>query len=117
MDTALLGKHSSVRSQPSTLVHARVGYEFDKNWRVLLDVFNVFNKQVSDIDYYYVSRLQGEPAAGVADIHTHPEDPREARLTLFLRGSEYDVLCTKPLHKSKLMVICGILKEGVNAHP
>jgi outer membrane receptor protein involved in Fe transport len=73
---------NSVRSQPSTLINARIGYEFNKTWRVALDVFNVFDAKVSDIDYYYVSRLPGEPAGGVADIHTHPEDSREARLTL-----------------------------------
>lgn len=73
---------NSVRSEPSTLVYMRVGYQFANAWRILLDVFNVFNAQVSDIDYYYVSRLPGEPPAGVADIHTHPEDSREFRLTL-----------------------------------
>ena len=66
------GSMPCVRSQPSTLVNARIGYEFDENWRVLLDVFNVFDQKVSDIDYYYVSRLPGEPTTGVADIHTHP---------------------------------------------
>jgi outer membrane receptor protein involved in Fe transport len=73
---------NSVRSESSTLVDSRVGYEFYKNWRLLLDVFNIFNAKASDIDYYYTSRLQGEPSAGVNDIHTHPVDPREARLTL-----------------------------------
>jgi outer membrane receptor protein involved in Fe transport len=73
---------NSVRSDPSTLVNARIGYKFRNDWRILLDVFNVFNAHVSDIDYYYVSRLPGEPPAGVADIHTHPEDSREARITL-----------------------------------
>jgi len=73
---------NSVRSDSSTLVNARVGYKFNNNWRIYLDIFNLFDAKVSDIDYFYVSRLQGEPPAGVADIHTHPEDPREARLTL-----------------------------------
>jgi outer membrane receptor protein involved in Fe transport len=73
---------NSVRSESSTLVNARVGYKFSNDWRLYLDVFNLFNAKVSDIDYYYVSRLNGEPPAGVADIHTHPEDSREARLTL-----------------------------------
>ena len=73
---------NSVRSDSSTLVNARVGYKFSNNWRIFLDVFNLFNAKVSDIDYFYVSRLPGEPPAGVADIHTHPEDPREYRLTL-----------------------------------
>ena len=39
----------------------------------------------SDIDYFYVSRLRGEPAAGVADVHLHPTLPRTARL-LFAVG-------------------------------
>ncbi|HUJ16908.1 MAG TPA: TonB-dependent receptor [Nitrospirota bacterium] len=73
---------NSVRSDSSTLVNARVGYKFSNNWRLFLDVLNLFDAKVSDIDYFYVSRLPGEPPAGVADIHTHPEDPREYRLTL-----------------------------------
>jgi len=73
---------NSVRSNSSTLVNARVGYKFSNNWRLFLDVFNLFNAKVSDIDYFYVSRLPGEPPAGVADISTHPADPREFRLTL-----------------------------------
>ena len=50
-----------------------------------LSVFNVFDAQVSDIDYYYVSRLPGEPLSGVADTHTHPAEPREFRGTVALR--------------------------------
>jgi outer membrane receptor protein involved in Fe transport len=73
---------NSVRSDASTIVNARVGYKFSNNWRLFLDVLNLFNTKVSDIDYFYVSRLPGEPPAGVADISTHPEDSREARLTL-----------------------------------
>jgi outer membrane receptor protein involved in Fe transport len=73
---------NSVRSGSSTLVNARVGYELFKNWRVVLDVFNLLDADASDIDYFYTSRLQGEPLEGVDDIHTHPVDPREFRLTL-----------------------------------
>jgi len=73
---------NSVRSDSSTIVDARVGYKFTNNWRLFLDVFNLFNAKVSDIDYFYVSRLPGEPPAGVADVSTHPADPFEARLTL-----------------------------------
>jgi hypothetical protein len=72
----------SVTSNASTIVDARVGYKFSNNWRIFLDCFNVFNAQVSDIEYFYVSRLPGEPPAGIADISTHPADPREFRLTL-----------------------------------
>ena len=71
---------------PSTIVNARVGYKSSfkhlKDWRIWIDVFNVFNAATSDIDYYYVSRLPGEPPAGVNDIHTHPADSIQVRVNL-----------------------------------
>ena len=77
---------TSVQSNPSTIVNARVGYQFPfkpfKDWRLTVDAFNVFDSKTTDIDYYYVSRLPGEPPAGVNDIHTHPADQIELRVTL-----------------------------------
>jgi len=73
---------NSQRSQGTTLAYARVGYKVSSDVKVSLDVFNLFDSKASDIDYYYVSRLQGEPAQGVGDIHSHPAEPRMARLTL-----------------------------------
>ena len=72
----------SVSSAATSLVNARVGYAFDKRIRLQLDAFNLFNRKDHDIDYYYTSRLPGEPAAGVNDIHFHPVEPRSMRLTL-----------------------------------
>jgi outer membrane receptor protein involved in Fe transport len=73
----------SVFSSPTTTVNARVGYIFDSGIKINLDVFNLFNNwQASQIDYYYVSRLPGEPAEGVADRHFHPVEPIAFRLTL-----------------------------------
>jgi hypothetical protein len=46
------------------------------------DIFNLLDAQSSDIDYYYASRLPGEPLAGVNDIHTHPSEPREFRFSI-----------------------------------
>jgi hypothetical protein len=43
---------------------------------------NLFNAKMSDIDYYFASRLPGEPLGGVDDIHFHPAVPRTARLGL-----------------------------------
>jgi len=80
---------NSVRSSPSTIVNGRVGYKFhDKpfeRWRLFVDVFNIFNVKTSNIDYYYTSRLPGEPPGGVNDIHTHQEEPIEARVTLEMK--------------------------------
>ena len=50
--------------------------------RLVLDVFNLFDAEHSDIDYFYESRLPGEPEEGVADIHFHPTLPRTARINL-----------------------------------
>jgi outer membrane receptor protein involved in Fe transport len=72
----------SQRSKSTSLASVRVGYRVTPRLKLALDVFNVFNRKASDIDYYYVSRLRGEPAAGVADTHFHPVEPRSARVTL-----------------------------------
>jgi hypothetical protein len=72
----------SVRSKPTTLAYLRAGYRFDPKTKVALDVFNLFDRKASDIDYYYASRLKGEPADGVNDVHFHPVEPRSLRLTL-----------------------------------
>ncbi len=71
----------SVRSKATSLVNARLGYAITSKVRVWVDVFNLFNSSDHDIDYFYVSRLPGEPAAGVADIHFHPVESRAVRLT------------------------------------
>jgi len=73
---------NSVRSDATTLVNAQLGYKFDNGIRVQLDAYNLFNSAAHQIDYYYVSRLPGEPADGVADRHFHPVEPLAVRLTL-----------------------------------
>ena len=75
----------SVRSHGTLLANARVGYKLRPDLRASVDVFNLLDRKASDIDYYYVSRLRGEPAGGVADVHSHPAEPRTVRLTLTWR--------------------------------
>ena len=72
---------NSVKSKGSTLVNLRVGREWQR-LGVYADVLNVFNSKDHDIDYYFPSRLQGEPAEGVNDIHFHVFEPRSVRLSL-----------------------------------
>jgi hypothetical protein len=73
---------NSQRSKATSLFEIEGGYQVAKKLRVTAEVFNLFNAAASDVDYYYVSRLPGEPLAGVADIETHPTLPRAARLNL-----------------------------------
>jgi hypothetical protein len=80
-----LTQNDSVRSKATTLVYADLGYTLNPHLRLALSIFNLFDTQASDIDYYYVSRLKGEPTAGIADIHTHPAEPRELRGTVAFR--------------------------------
>jgi outer membrane receptor protein involved in Fe transport len=75
----------SVRSQSSLIFNARAGYKFDNGLRLQLDVLNLFNTQTNQIEYYYLSRLTGEPIGGVADHHVHPAEPLAVRLTLAAR--------------------------------
>jgi outer membrane receptor protein involved in Fe transport len=73
---------NSERSPATSLFELEGGYQLASHARLAVGVFNLFNSTVSDVDYYFVSRLPGEPAAGIADIMTHPSLSRSARVTL-----------------------------------
>ena len=73
---------ASAQAQRSLLFNAEVGYRVAPRTRLVVDLLNLFDSQASDIDYYYPSRLPGEPTGGVDDVHTHPVVPRTARVSL-----------------------------------
>lgn len=77
-----LTEDASVTSSSTTIWNGEVGYRLSSRARVVLEAFNMFDAEVSDIDYFYTSRLPGEPAEGVDDIHLHPALPRSARVGL-----------------------------------
>jgi hypothetical protein len=80
-----LVEDDSVRSRPTALVNARVGYRFENGLQAWLDIFNLFDSRASQIDYFYASRLPGGPAEGVDDRHFHPVEPLSVRFTLAAR--------------------------------
>jgi hypothetical protein len=71
----------SVRSQDSTLVYLQLGQRLNEHVTLSLDVFNLFDEDARDIEYFYASQLAGE-AAPVDDVHFHPAEPLQARLSL-----------------------------------
>jgi outer membrane receptor protein involved in Fe transport len=73
---------NSVRSKATALVNLDAGYKLTKQVKFVVNVFNLLDSSNSDIDYYYASRLPGEPVAGVNDVHFHPALPRTARVNL-----------------------------------
>jgi hypothetical protein len=77
-----LVEDDSVRSDSSTLVSADMAFLLRPGWAIQASLFNLFDAEVADIDYFYTSRLPGERLEGVADIHTHPSAPRTFRIGL-----------------------------------
>jgi len=73
-----LVENDSVRSRPANVFTAQLGYRY-RRVSLKLDVFNLFDAAVSDIDYFYASRLPGEPSPGLAGVHFHPLEPRTLR--------------------------------------
>lgn len=77
-----LTQDNLIQSKATSLLNAGAGYQVAKTVRINVDLFNVLNAKVSDIDYYFASRLPGEPLGGVEDIHFHPAVPRTLRAAL-----------------------------------
>jgi outer membrane receptor protein involved in Fe transport len=73
---------NSVRAASASLLNADVGYQLASGVRVRASILNVLNEEASDIQYYYASRLAGEPLEGVEDVHFHPAEPRQLRFSL-----------------------------------
>jgi len=74
----------SVRSQKSLIFNARAGFKFDNGLRLQLDVLT-FSRETNQIEYFYVSRLPGEPSTAWR-TSCHPVEP----LASALRGGSSD---------------------------
>ena len=81
LGSGALIEDNSVRSSSSLTTNLRVSRKLTPKTELTLDVFNLFNRKVNDIEYFYESQLPGETAP-VADKHVHPGEPRTLRLTL-----------------------------------
>jgi hypothetical protein len=75
---------NNVSSASTTLLSAELGYKLSERWSFSLQAFNLLDKEVSDIDYYYASQMAGE-AGPVDDIHFHPAEPFALRAVLTCR--------------------------------
>jgi len=78
---AALAEDNAWRSPPATTVHLRLQRRVSSHLDLAMDVLNLTNRANNDISYLYTSRLRGEAASGVADVHVHPAQPRTLRLT------------------------------------
>ncbi|MFN8573025.1 MAG: TonB-dependent receptor plug domain-containing protein [Gemmatimonadaceae bacterium] len=76
-----LVEDNAVRARATTLVNAEAGFRVGQA-RVRVGMLNLLNRQASDIQYYYASRLPGEPVGGIEDVHFHPVEPRQVRVSV-----------------------------------
>lgn len=87
LGSGALLENNSVRSRAALTTNLRVSRKlpapFGRNSELTFDVFNVGNRKVNDIEYFYESQLPGE-AAPVADRHVHPAEPRTVRVSFRL---------------------------------
>ena len=80
-----LVEDNSVRSEATTIWNGQIGVNLTEGIDITFEGFNLLDSDVADIDYYYTSRLPGEPIGGIDDIHFHPSLPRMARVMLNVR--------------------------------
>jgi len=59
-----------------------VHYALGEGWNLGVGLYNILDARANAAEFWYVDRLRGEPAAGVADVHLHPLEPFTARLTI-----------------------------------
>jgi len=73
-----LTEDGSVYADSTTVINLGTGFRY-KDYRLELNVLNLFDSGDTDIAYYYESRLAGE-SAGVNDTISHPVEPRTIRM-------------------------------------
>ncbi len=78
-----LEETGEVRSTSSLLFNAQAAYRINDDVMLRLSIFNLLDREVSDIEYFYPSLLNGETPGvggeGIDDVHFHPAEPRSLR--------------------------------------
>ena len=85
-----LTEDGTVRGRSSSLINGRIGYGFGNGLRLVLEGFNLLDREDPDIQYFYTSRLpaelsptgETEPVGGIEDVHFHPMESRSVRVWL-----------------------------------
>lgn len=75
-----LVEDNSVRGPATTVVNLRAVRRF-RRFELAADLLNLLDTRRADADYFYASRLPGEPLDGVAGVHSRPVEPRQLRVS------------------------------------
>ena len=76
---APLSEDGLIKSETAFTTNLLLRYQWGR-FTFTGQIINLLNNADNDIQYYYASRLPGEPAEGVGDFHIHPMEPRTWRL-------------------------------------
>lgn len=80
-----LGPHpliedDSVRGDDTMLVNLRAAWTGFRGWEVYGELLNALGSDAHDIDYFYATRLPGEPPEGVEGRNSRVVEPRQVRI-------------------------------------
>jgi outer membrane receptor protein involved in Fe transport len=81
---ALIGDNSE-RGSPTTLVNLRTAWTPQRllgGFEVFAELLNAFDSKSDDVDYFYATRLPGEPADGIEGRNSRIVEPRQVRIGL-----------------------------------
>jgi hypothetical protein len=76
---APLSEDGAIKSETAFTTNLLLRYQLGR-FTFTGQILNLFNNADNDIQYFYTSRLPGEPDEGVDDFHIHPMEPRTWRL-------------------------------------
>ncbi len=69
----------SAKGSATTLVNLRTAYSVG-SWQFSVELLNALDSKAHDVDYFYVTRLPGEPAEGIEGFNSKIVEPRQFRL-------------------------------------
>jgi outer membrane receptor protein involved in Fe transport len=77
-----LSSDNSVQGHGYGIWSGDANYVIGKGWSVGLGIYNLFNQKADAAEFWYIDRLPGEPATGIADAHVHRLEGTSGRLTV-----------------------------------
>lgn len=71
-----------VRASGYGEANGEISYSFESGWNLEGGLYNILNTKANAAEFWYIDRLLGESANGVAGRHIHPLEPISFRLTI-----------------------------------
>lgn len=72
------------RGSATTLANLRLKWAA-RRWELFADVLNILDSRRHDVEYFYATRLPGEPAEGVEGRNSRVVEPRQVRIGIKAR--------------------------------